>query len=112
MSVIVLDANAVIRHGRAFPERDRAAVSREETIVLPHSVKRELVDDVLDGNPPANHRRLCPSSFLPPPATATPTLPLSCAEVSSLEIHAFPSDTAMGRTRWSCNKERDFSPGQ
>lgn len=57
MSVVVLDANAVIRHGRAFPERARDAVSRGETLVLPDSVKQELVDEVLDGDPPENHRR-------------------------------------------------------
>lgn len=57
MSVVVLDANAVIRHGRAFPDRARAAVDRGETIVLPDAVKQELVDEVLDGDPPENHRR-------------------------------------------------------
>lgn len=57
MTVIVLDADAVIRHGRSFSSRTRAAVDRDETIVLPNSVKQELVDDVLDGDPPDNHRR-------------------------------------------------------
>lgn len=57
MSVVVLDADAVIRHGRAFPEVARKAVSRVDAIVLPGAVKRELVDDVLDGDPPENHRR-------------------------------------------------------
>lgn len=58
MSPVVLDANAVIAHGRAFPERVRAAFDRGETLVLPQSVKRELVDEVLgnDAAPP-NHRQ-------------------------------------------------------
>jgi hypothetical protein len=57
MSIVVLDANAVISHGRVFAERARLAVDRGDTLVLPRAVKRELVDEVLDGNPPANHRR-------------------------------------------------------
>ena len=57
MSVIVLDANAVIMHGRAFPERVHAAVEADAKLVLPRSVKQELVDDVLDAeNAPDNHR--------------------------------------------------------
>lgn len=57
MSPIVLDANAIIAHGRAFPERARAAFDRGETLVVPHSVKRELVDDVLANEAaPPNHR--------------------------------------------------------
>lgn len=57
MTVVVLDANAVIGHGRAFPARARAAHGRGLVLVLPQSVKAELVDDVLD-NPqaPPNHR--------------------------------------------------------
>ncbi len=47
MNRIVVDANAVIMHGRAFPDRVQAAVHDGKTIVLPHSVKRELVNDVL-----------------------------------------------------------------
>ena len=57
MTITVLDANAVIMHGRAFPDRVRRAVDDGETLVLPQSVKRELVDDVLERNtPPENHR--------------------------------------------------------
>ncbi|EMA48510.1 hypothetical protein [Halococcus salifodinae] len=57
MSVIVLDANAVIMHGRTFPERVHAAVEADAKLVLPRSVKQELVDDVLDAeNAPDNHR--------------------------------------------------------
>ena len=57
MSVIVVDTNAVIMHGRAFSDRVRAAVENGRTIVLPQSVKRELVDDVLeDERAPPNHR--------------------------------------------------------
>lgn len=57
MSPIVLDANAIIAHGRTFPERARSAFDRGETLVLPHSVKRELVDEVLGNDAaPSNHR--------------------------------------------------------
>ena len=57
MSVILLDANAVIMHGRAFGGRVLAAFEAGNTIVLPQSVKQELVDDVLDNDDtPANHR--------------------------------------------------------
>lgn len=57
MSVVVLDSNAVIMHGRAFPDRVRAAVEDGRTIVLPQSVKRELVDTVLENDgAPSNHR--------------------------------------------------------
>lgn len=54
---IVLDANAIIMHGRALPDRARDAVDDGATIVLPRSVKRELVDDVLENErAPDNHR--------------------------------------------------------
>ncbi|WP_101298311.1 hypothetical protein [Halegenticoccus soli] len=57
MTEIVLDANAVIMHGRAFPERVQAAVEAGKTLVLPQSVKKELVDAVLDNDAtPSNHR--------------------------------------------------------
>lgn len=57
MSVILLDANAVIMHGRAFSDRVHAAFEAGNTLVLPQSVKQELVDDVLDDDDaPANHR--------------------------------------------------------
>jgi len=57
MKRIVLDANAVIMHGRSFSNRARAAARDGETIVLPDAVKQELVDDVLAReNPPANHK--------------------------------------------------------
>lgn len=57
MRTVILDANAVIMHGRAFPERVRATVETEMTLVLPRSVKHELVDDVLDAdNAPPSHR--------------------------------------------------------
>ena len=54
---VVLDANAIIMHGRAFPDRVRSAVAEGTTIVVPRSVKRELVDDVLKSEEtPENHR--------------------------------------------------------
>lgn len=57
MSVVLLDANAVIMHGRAFSDRVRAAFEAGNTLVLPQSVKQELVDDVLDNDDaPANHQ--------------------------------------------------------
>jgi rRNA-processing protein FCF1 len=57
MSVILLDANAVIMHGRAFSDRVHAAFEAGNTLVLPQSVKQELVDDVIDNDDaPANHR--------------------------------------------------------
>lgn len=57
MRVVVLDANAVISHGRDFPERARAATEQGTRLVLPRSVKQELVDDVLDRpQAPPNHR--------------------------------------------------------
>lgn len=58
MTRIVLDANAVIMHGRAFPERVRARTNQDDQIILPEAVKQELVDDVLDADDaPDNHRR-------------------------------------------------------
>lgn len=57
MSVILLDTNAVIMHGRAFPDRVRAAFHAGNILVLPQSVKQELVDDVrANDDAPANHR--------------------------------------------------------
>lgn len=57
MTVVLLDANAVIMHGRAFPDRVRTAVEGGTTLILPRSVKQELVDDVLvTDDAPANHR--------------------------------------------------------
>jgi rRNA maturation endonuclease Nob1 len=57
MSSIILDANAVIMHGRAFPERVRTANERGDRLILPQTVKEELVDDVLaNANAPENHR--------------------------------------------------------
>lgn len=57
MNPVILDANAVIMHGRAFPDRVQAAVADGMTLILPQSVKQELVDDVLAvENAPANHR--------------------------------------------------------
>ena len=57
MKRIVLDANAVIMHGRSFPDRVRSAARDGETIILPHAVKQELVDDVLaKEDSPANHK--------------------------------------------------------
>lgn len=54
---VVVDTNAVIMHGRAFPDRVRGAVEDGTTIVLPQSVKRELVEDVLENDrSPSNHR--------------------------------------------------------
>jgi rRNA-processing protein FCF1 len=57
MRIIVLDSNAIIMHGRSFPERVRSAVEDGKTLVVPHSVKRELVDDVLENESASpNHR--------------------------------------------------------
>lgn len=58
MSGIVLDANAVIMNGQAFPERVRTRFEQGGQIILPASVKRELVDDVLKSDDaPENHRQ-------------------------------------------------------
>jgi len=58
MMRIVLDANAVIMHGRAFPDRVRARTEQGDRIILPEAVKRELVDDVLENDDaPDNHRQ-------------------------------------------------------
>lgn len=58
MTPVILDANAVIMHGRAFPHRVRTHVEQGGQIILPESVKQELVDDVLDNDDaPENHRR-------------------------------------------------------
>jgi len=58
MSPIVLDANAVIMNGRAFPNRVRKRFEQGNQIILPASVKRELVDDVLrNDDAPDNHRQ-------------------------------------------------------
>jgi len=57
MSVVLLDANAVIMHGRTFGDRVRAAFESGHTLVLPQSVKQELVDEVLNTDDAlANHR--------------------------------------------------------
>jgi len=57
MSPIVLNANAVIMHGQAFPQRVRAWFEDGEQIILPAAVKRELVDDALDNDDaPDNYR--------------------------------------------------------
>lgn len=57
MTVVVLDANAIM-HGRAFADRVRA-VEAKTKLVLPQSVKQELVDDVLDTeHVPQNHRAM------------------------------------------------------
>ncbi|WP_276256889.1 PIN domain-containing protein [Halomontanus rarus] len=57
MSVVILDANAIIVHGQSFSDRARTAVTDGTTLVLPQSVKRELVDDVLETEETArNHR--------------------------------------------------------
>lgn len=57
MRRVVLDANAVISHGQAFAGRTRAASGDGMVLVLPRSVKRELVDDVLErDSAPRNHR--------------------------------------------------------
>ncbi|KDE58346.1 hypothetical protein EL22_05405 [Halostagnicola sp. A56] len=57
MTVIVLDANAIIMHGRAFADRVRDTVEDGVSVILPQSVKRELVDDVLENeDAPSNHR--------------------------------------------------------
>lgn len=53
---VLLDADAVIMHGRQFPARARDGADDGRRIVLPRAVKQELVDDVLAGDdPPANH---------------------------------------------------------
>jgi len=57
MKRIILDANAVIMHGRSFSDRARTAAREGKQIILPHAVKQELVDDVLAReNSPANHK--------------------------------------------------------
>lgn len=57
MKVIVLDSNAIIMHGRSFPERVRGAVEAGKILVVPQSVKHELVDDVLENESASpNHR--------------------------------------------------------
>jgi predicted nucleic acid-binding protein len=57
MQRIVLDTNAVIMHGRSFPERARSAAKQGKSVILPSAVKTELVDDVLTvDDAPANHR--------------------------------------------------------
>lgn len=58
MNPIILDTNAVIMHGRGFPDRVRAHVDQGGRIILPEAVKQELVDDVLgNDDAPENHRR-------------------------------------------------------
>jgi hypothetical protein len=58
MDPTIVDANAVIMHGRAFPDRVRTKADHGDRIVLPASVKRELVDDVLENDEaPENHRQ-------------------------------------------------------
>jgi hypothetical protein len=56
MRTVILDANAIIMHGHTFPERARAAAETGHTLILPRSVKHELVDDVLaaDNAPPSH----------------------------------------------------------
>jgi rRNA-processing protein FCF1 len=57
MRVVILDSNAIIMHGRSFPERVRSAVEAGMTLVVAQSVKRELVDDVLENESASpNHR--------------------------------------------------------
>lgn len=57
MQAIILDSNAVIMHGRSFPDRVRRSVDGGRTVVLPGAVKEELVDDVLAAEEsPPNHR--------------------------------------------------------
>lgn len=59
MSPIVLDANAVIMHGQAFPQRVKARFEDGAQIILPAAVKRELVDVVLENDDaPENHRHI------------------------------------------------------
>lgn len=58
MAVIVLDANAVIMHGRDFATRVKGRENREDDLILPKAVKEELVDDVLANEyAPENHRQ-------------------------------------------------------
>jgi rRNA maturation endonuclease Nob1 len=57
MQAIILDSNAVIMHGRSFPDRVRTTVDGGRTVILPGAVKEELVDDVLAAEEsPPNHR--------------------------------------------------------
>jgi rRNA-processing protein FCF1 len=57
MSTVILDTNALIMYGRNVPDRVERAVKQGRTIVLPQSVKQELVDDVLESpTAPDNHR--------------------------------------------------------
>lgn len=57
MSTILLDTNAIIMYGQSVRDRVERAVDQGRTLVLPQSVKQELVDDVLDSSTaPENHR--------------------------------------------------------
>lgn len=57
MSTILLDTNALIMYGQSVPDRVERAVKQGRTVILPQSVKQELVDDVLDSQTaPENHR--------------------------------------------------------
>ena len=59
MSVVILDSNAIIMHGRTFSDRVRTVVEGGTQLVLPQSVKAELVDEVLDAeNSPQNHQAM------------------------------------------------------
>jgi hypothetical protein len=56
MSVVVLDSNAVIMHGRGFSDRVVVMAEQGRVLVLPQPVKHELVDGVLGrDNAPPNH---------------------------------------------------------
>ena len=56
MSIVVLDSNAVIIHGRGFSDRAVSTAEQGRVLVIPQSVKQELVDDVLDReDAPPNH---------------------------------------------------------
>ena len=56
MAAIILDANAVIMHGRLFSERVKN-YQGDSILMLPAAVKQELVDGVLDNEDgPENHR--------------------------------------------------------
>ena len=58
MATIILDANAVIMHGQAFHERVKKRTNDTNQLILPRSIKQELVDDVLNNlDAPPNHTR-------------------------------------------------------
>lgn len=56
MSTILLDTNAIITYGRSVRNRVERAVEQGQALVLPQSVKQELVDVLDSQTAPENHR--------------------------------------------------------